>query len=284
MEITFYGVRGSIPAPGSETFRYGGNTVCVQVTLADGTIVILDAGSGMRPCGRALLQKQYKMPINILHTHAHWDHLMGVPFFAPLYQRETWVRTWPMATPGQREAQRKRIMFDSNHFPVRADDLPARFENMDDDSPVWRIGSAAVRRIALNHPGGAQGFRIDDEDGRSLAFLTDNELSPPGPVQTSMDELARFSASVDVLIHDSQYVAADLPAKHGWGHSIVPDVLKLAKMAETRHVALFHHDPERSDDALDAIGATVRRWIDTHAPHITATMAYEGLILRPSAP
>src|SRR6185436_5253096 len=96
----------------------------------------------------------------------------------------------------------------------------------------FRVGSATVKRIMLNHPGGAQGFRIDDADGRSLAYLTDNELSPPGPVVTSLDELARFASGVDMLIHDAQYIAADMPAKLGWGHSTIDDVLDLACKAE----------------------------------------------------
>ncbi len=133
-----------------------------------------------------------------------------------------------------------------------------------------------VKRIALNHPGGAQGFRIDDADGKSLCYLTDNELSPPGPVTTSMQELARFAARTDLLIHDSQYFEADMPVKRGWGHSTVEDVLRLTKLAETPHLVFFHHDPERDDDALDALGARANEQLHAESSPTHATVAREG--------
>ena len=279
MDVIFYGVRGSIPAPGPNTVRYGGNTVCVQVTLADGTIVIIDAGSGLRECGRVLAQQKLQMPVNILHTHSHWDHLIGIPFFSLLYRPDGWVRTWPMFTAAQREVQRRRGMFDNTFFPVHASELPARFENMEDSGEIWRIGSAEVRRIALNHPGGAQGFRIDDADGRSLVLLTDNELTATAPV-ISMDELARFSAGADLFIHDSQYLASEMPLKRGWGHSTIDDVLELARRAEARHAVLFHHDPDRTDDALDGVARDAKQWGHDHAPETRITVAHEGLVLK----
>lgn len=279
MEVTFFGVRGSIPVPGRRTIRYGGNSVCVLAKLSDGSVIVLDAGSGMRECGKVLLQKRPRVIINILHTHAHWDHVIGLPFFGPLYDREAHVRVFPLMNPEQDKLRSMKTMFGGAQFPVRAEDLPAHIEHIQDDSPVWRIGSASVRRIALNHPGGSQGFRIDDADGRSLAYLTDNELSPPGPMTSSLDQLARFAADADVIIHDSQYVAAEWTTKRGWGHSTINEVLELARRAETPHVVLFHHDPERDDDALDAIGIAANQWLREHAGRTKATVAAEGLVL-----
>lgn len=279
MEITFFGVRGSIPVPGRSTIRYGGNSVCVLVTLVDGSVIVLDAGSGMRECGKVLLQKRPRVTINILHTHVHWDHVIGIPFFGPLYDREAHVRVFPLMNQEQDKLRSMKTMFGGAQFPVRGEDLPAHIEYIQNDSPVWRIGSASVRRIHLNHPGGAQGFRIDDADGRSLAYLTDNELSPPGPITTAVDQLARFAADADVVIHDSQYVAAERAAKRGWGHSTINEVLDLARQAETPHIVLFHHDPERDDDALDAIGVAANQWLREHACRTKATVAAEGLVL-----
>lgn len=276
MLLRFYGVRGSVPTPGPSTVRYGGNTVCVEVRLADDTLLILDGGTGLRELGKALEREQFRGPMSMLLTHLHWDHVMGIPFFGPMWRKDTHVRLFPMGSDVQQTAVQQRALFDGVHFPVRAADVPATFEFVDDDSPVWRIGSAKVTRIALNHPGGAQGFRIDDGDGKSMAYITDNELTPPGPAETSIEDLARFTSGVDFLIHDAQYFESDMPAKHGWGHSTVDDVLRLAQKSSTAHIALFHHEPERDDTELDALGARVRAWLAENAKETQGTVAREG--------
>ncbi len=281
MRVRFFGVRGSIPTPGPSTVRYGGNTVCVEATLADGTTVIFDAGTGLRELGKALLAEGKLGPYHHFLTHVHWDHIIGLPFFGPLYHRAASVLIYPLATPEQDEARARRAMFGGVHFPVRAEDLPAHVEHVPAGADEWRIGSARVSRVPLNHPGGAQGFRVDDVDGTSMAYVTDNELSPPprpgDPWPTSLDVLARFTQGVGLLIHDAQYVEADMPAKHGWGHSTTADVLRLAKLAGPGRIALFHHEPERDDDALDAIGAAASAWLREHAPSTRALVAHEGL-------
>jgi ribonuclease BN (tRNA processing enzyme) len=136
-----------------------------------------------------------------------------------------------------------------------------------------------VRRIQLNHPGGAQGFRIDDEDGTSVAYLTDNEINAEN-AKTTIDELARFADGVDLLIHDSQYLAEDMPAKLGWGHSVVTEVLRLGVLAEPKHLALFHHDPERSDSALDLIGETSQSFFKSEGKATQVSVAREGLSIQ----
>ncbi len=278
MKVRFFGVRGSIPVPGPSTMRYGGNTVCVEVRLADGTIIILDAGTGIRELGNVLLREEHKGPLNMLLTHLHWDHIIGLPFFAPLYRRDTHVRLFPAPNDVLQRAMSERVLFDGIHFPIRAVDIPAKFDFVTPDgASEWRIGSATIRRIGLNHPGGAQGFRIDDADGKSIAYLTDNELSPPGDPATTLEALARFASGVNVLIHDAQYVAADMPLKRGWGHSTIDDVLLLAKLANTPELVLFHHEPERNDEALDALGVSSNAWLLQHAKFTKATVAHEGL-------
>jgi phosphoribosyl 1,2-cyclic phosphodiesterase len=279
MRVSFYGVRGSIATPGLSTVRYGGNTVCVDVRLADGTVVILDAGTGIRELGRALLREQHRSPFHMLITHAHWDHILGIPFFAPIWRKETHMLLYPLATTAQERLRYNSILFDEIHFPVRAADIPAKIELIDAPDASWRIGSAEVSRIPLNHPGGAQGFRIIDDDGASLCYLTDNELAPPGPAATTAEALARFSQNTGLLVHDAQYVEADMPAKRGWGHSVVSDVLELARQAEVRSVALFHHEPERDDEALDRIGVSASAWLKEKNCPTQAVVAREGLTL-----
>jgi phosphoribosyl 1,2-cyclic phosphodiesterase len=277
MRVTFHGVRGSIPTPGASTVRYGGNTVCVEARLADGTLIVLDAGTGIRELGKRLIREHHAAPIHLLLTHGHWDHIIGLPFFAPLYSKDTNL-VLHAVTPLARERTRNPIIFDGEHFPVRFTDLPAHIEH-DETSDNLRIGSARVRHIELNHPGGCIGFRIDDDDGTSLCYLTDNELDPPGDVTTSAAALARFAAGASLLVHDAQYVSADMPAKRGWGHSVVDQVLALGKDAEARVLALHHHEPERDDDALDRIAADADAWTEEHAPAMKAMVAREGVEL-----
>lgn len=276
MRVTFYGVRGSVPAPGPATVRYGGNTSCVGVELSDSSRIILDAGTGIRTLGNELIKNGGTVRTSLLLSHTHWDHVLGLPFFGPLWKPDTELCIYPLINEAQERFQ--RTIFDDIHFPVSAQDIPSRvvFERPDSDS--WRIGSAVVTRIALNHPGGSQGFRIQDADGTSLAYLTDNEL-PSAENPSLLDELARFSDGVDLLVHDSQYLAQDMPAKSGWGHSVVDDVLRLGKLAEPKRLALFHHDPDRRDDELDAIGARAGTWLKENAGQTEAVVACEGMCI-----
>jgi phosphoribosyl 1,2-cyclic phosphodiesterase len=274
MQVTFYGVRGSVPAPGPNTVRYGGNTSCVEVRLSDDTTVVLDAGTGMRALGNQLLKNGQFTPVHLLLSHTHWDHVLGLPFFSPLYRRDTHLFVYPLANDAQELFQRN--IFNDIHFPVSVDDIPARLELARPDKAEWRIGSAIVKRIDLNHPGGAQGFRIEDDDGTSVAYLTDNELTAEN-AKTSIEQLARFAGGADLIIHDSQYLAEDMPAKLGWGHSVVTEVLRLGILAEPKQLALFHHDPERSDSALDLIGETSQAFIKSEGKATKVMVASEGL-------
>jgi phosphoribosyl 1,2-cyclic phosphodiesterase len=277
MKIRFYGVRGSVPTPGPTTVRYGGNTVCIDVRLADGTVLILDGGTGLRELGKELLKQElHRAPLHLLLTHLHWDHILGIPFFAPIYRKETHMLLYPLVTEIQRKAARQFALFDGIHFPVRAGDVPANLEFIEHEPDSWRIGSAVIHRIELNHPGGAQGYRIDDADGRSICYLTDNELSPPGTPATTLDKLARFSEGTDLLIHDAQYFAEDMPAKKGWGHSTIDEVLELGHKAETPHLVFFHHDPERSDDALDELGHSANERLRAQSSSTRVSIAREG--------
>jgi phosphoribosyl 1,2-cyclic phosphodiesterase len=282
MKVRFLGVRGSTPTPGISTVRYGGNTVCLELRLADGTVLILDAGTGLRELGNMLMsegQLERTPTLHMLLTHLHWDHIMGIPFFKPIWHKDTRLQIYPLANEVQQAAGRTRALFDGIHFPVRAADVPATIEFIETEPSPWRIGSATIRRIALNHPGGAQGFRIDDDGGASIAYLTDNELAPPGTAATSLDELAKFSEGCSLVIHDAQYVEADMPSKRGWGHSTIDNVLRLGQKAQTPHLVLFHHDPERDDDAIDGLVVRASEWLSENSPSTLVTAAREGVVL-----
>jgi phosphoribosyl 1,2-cyclic phosphodiesterase len=247
------------------------------VSLSDGSTLVLDAGTGMRALGASLLKRGCFSPVHLLLSHTHWDHVLGLPFFAPLYRPDTHLFVYPLANDAQELFQRN--IFNDIHFPVSVDDIPARLELARPEKAEWRIGPATVRRITLNHPGGAQGFRIDDDDGTSVAYLTDNELHAEN-AKTTVEQLAKFSDGVDLLIHDSQYLAEDMPAKLGWGHSVVTEVLRLGILAEPKKLALFHHDPERSDSALDLIGSTSQQYIKSEGKATEVLVASEGLAVQ----
>lgn len=276
MRVTFYGVRGSVPAPGPQTARYGGNTSCVEVCLVDGSTLALDAGTGLRELGNKLVEERRESTVHLLLSHTHWDHVLGLPFFAPLWSQSNRLLVYPLANDAQERFLRS--IFDDIHFPVSVENIPAKIELTRPEGPIWRIGSARVRTISLNHPGGAQGFRIDDDDGSSIAYLTDNELNIEAR-GNSLDQLARFAEGVDLLIHDAQYLQSEMPRKLGWGHSTVEDVLKFGLLARPRRLALFHHDPDRGDGALDAIAEQARLWSCDHAPSLSVLVAREALSL-----
>lgn len=251
MKITFYGVRGSIPSPGPETSRYGGNTSCVHIETASGQDLVLDAGTGIRELGKRLKQKD--TPINILLSHGHWDHIQGYPFFSPIYQPDRQIRVYTSATGSHGQICSLFDQIDGANFPLKVTELPSQSEcvteNIETDLARQNI---SVRRIPINHPGGGYGYRIE-EDGTSCVYITDNELEPPGKIPTTYGEWVEFCRGVDVLIHDAQYLESDMPHKHGWGHSLVSQVRQLAVDAEVGCLVMFHHDPDRTDTEIDFI-------------------------------
>ena len=251
MKITFYGVRGSIPSPGYDTCRYGGNTSCVHIETASGQDLVLDAGTGIRKLGKRLIEKDNT--INILLSHVHWDHIQGYPFFMPIYQPDRLIRVYTSAAGAHGQICALFDQIDGANFPVKATELPSRSERVTENvESELSKQNICVRRMPINHPGGGYGYRID-EDGTSCVYITDNELEPPGKVSTTYGQWVEFCRGVDVLIHDAQYLESDMPHKHGWGHSLVSQVRQLAVDAEVGCLVMFHHDPDRTDTEIDFI-------------------------------
>ena len=276
MTIRFWGVRGSIPSPGTSTVRYGGNTSCVSVHWPDGRILVFDAGTGIRKLGKTILPNAKE--IFVILSHPHWDHIQGFPFFLPIYEPDRRVYVFPTRLSKTMMCSLLEQM-DGAHFPVRPETLPSPPTCVTENEVDFLRGRGfAISRVATNHPGGGFGYRIENEH-RSVVYLSDNELYPPYEKATDFDGFVRFCRDADVLIHDAQYVEQDMPHKHGWGHSLVSQVCRLAATAEVRHLILFHHDPDRTDQESDSIQENARLWLGEHSQDIQCTTAYEGLAL-----
>ncbi len=276
MIITFYGVRGSTAVPGPQTAKYGGNTSCVHIELENGNDLILDAGTGIRQLGRVLAKKTN--PANIMLSHGHWDHIQGYPFFSPIYQPNRDINVYISVEKGRKLLCSLFEQMDGVSFPVKAEDLPSnnicKFKGI--ESELYEREGIKVIKRPLNHPGGGVAFRIE-ENGVSCAYVTDNELDPPYPANTQYGDWVNYLFGVDLLIHDAQYTADDMPHKHGWGHSLISQVRQLATDAEVGMLAMFHHDPDRSDADLDEIQIENEKYLKSHRAPAQSVCAAEGM-------
>src|SRR5436190_2202720 len=254
MQARVWGCRGSVAAPGADTVKYGGNTSCVEVRLASGHALVLDAGTGMRPLGVAM-QADLPVELHVLLTHLHMDHLQWLGFFRPLFAPGLDIHIWGPKSPVQHLDERIAMYLSPPLFPVRLEDVDARLTFHDAPEESVPISSALVRATNVTHQGPTVGYRIE-EDGRSLVYLPDHEPSLGADLATlpgewmSGHDLAR---DADVLLHDSQYRDDEYSAHVGWGHSCVRDVLEFANKANVEHLLLFHHDPYHSDDKLEML-------------------------------
>ena len=249
MKVTFYGTRGSCPTPGPSTLKYGGNTACVLIESNGGDKLILDSGTGIRVLGDEMVKSHEDA--FILLSHNHHDHIQGFPFFKPAYQQDRNIHIYPSETsPHQPRAILEQI--NGSYFPLDEHELKAniRFHQPDWRSQPVKINHFYVYRREINHPNGGSAYVIE-VDGKRVAYVTDNELNPPQNAATSAFEWKEFILGVDLVIHDGQYIEADMPLKHGWGHSLIGEVVDLANCSHVKQLAIYSHDPDRTDDDLD---------------------------------
>jgi phosphoribosyl 1,2-cyclic phosphodiesterase/DNA-binding response OmpR family regulator len=282
VRIQFWGTRGSIATPGSRTARYGGNTSCVEVRSARGTLVVLDCGTGARPLGRKLMSGGANgLRGNLFISHTHWDHIQGIPFFAPLFARGT---EWDVYGPkglgaSLREALAVQMQYD--YFPVTLDECSARIRFHDLVEGSFEVDDIKVSTRYLNHPALTLAYRLE-ADGAVVVYACDHEpharmLAVEGGHLAEQDRHhAEFAEGADLLIHDAQYTAAEYPGKIGWGHSPAEYVVSVGRYARVKRVALTHHDPLRDDDAIDRMIATLRQ--HPSAPDVFA--ACEGQVVQ----
>jgi len=288
MKIRFWGVRGSIPTPGPETVKYGGNTTCIEVRLNDGRIIIIGAGSGIRALGNKLVIEDMKkgpLDIDILLSHTHWDHIMGFPFFTPIFIPKNKIRVHGPVNIGDENLESIVAgQMSYNYFPVKADELSAQITYEILGEKTFKLyDDVTISTRILNHPIIDLGYRIE-ADGAVLVTVYDHEpfrnLFEGNPEDEDYDEQAKmegekaalennlrinqFMRGADLLIHDAQYTRKEyLTSKIGWGHSPMEYVVKNSILSGVKKLALFHHDPTRKDAELDLLEKIIKKRVES---------------------
>lgn len=251
MLIRCWGARGSISVSGKEYLRYGGSTTCLEIRGDDDELIVVDAGSGIRRLGNKLMAEE-QVRCHLIFTHAHWDHVLGFPFFKPVYRPSTQIALY--GSPFVQESLKHMVAgtMEAPYFPVPFVAASAHFTYHDFANRPFDIGDVAVTPIYLSHPNRGYGFKFVS-GGKTFVFLTDNELAHVHPGGLTFEDYRTFAEGADLLIHDAEYTEGQYKLTRTWGHSTYNDALRLAIEAGVKQFGVFHHNQDRSDDALDDI-------------------------------
>lgn len=254
MTLTYWGTRGTLPVPGPDSLRYGGNTSCISIETEGEPLLIFDAGSGIKKLSNHLMaNRKGRLTAKILITHPHWDHINALPFFTPLYIQGNEIEIMGSRHGDANTYQTISAQMDYVYFPVTIREFGARVFFRDLGEESFDIGNFRIDTLLLSHPGNCLGYRVSHE-GRSVCYITDNEIFPKDSSSYNPEfnsRLAEFVRGTDILIADTTYLDQEYPSKVGWGHSCVREVVELADRAQVKSLHLFHHDPDQDDDAID---------------------------------
>ncbi len=279
MEVSFFGVRGSCPCSGERYRRYGGNTACVAVRIEGDHPLILDLGTGLRALG-AVMEKELRslgqpMRATALLSHLHFDHILGLPFFAPLHDPGA---SLTVIGPAQEVGTLKESLSNAVQppfFPVHMDEFRGTVEFRDTGEDDFSVGTAKVRSRSVPHRGHTLGFRIEAE-GRVLAYLPDHQA--PLDRRTVTDNVRELCDGADLLVHDAQYTDDEFVEKSDWGHSTIPYAVRVAAESGARRLLLFHHDPSHDDREVDRMVSAARKLPDAKRLD-DVSAAHEGLVV-----
>ena len=286
MDITYWGVRGTLPVPGRKSLRYGGNTSCFSLEMPRGQFFILDAGSGIRSLSSHIMASRGgKLSAKVLITHPHWDHINALPFFVPLYIPGNEFEVLGPAQGALTMREMIAAQMDGTYAPMTLRELGARvfFRNLSEETIT--VGDVQIATMLLSHPGNCVGYRITMR-GRSFCYITDNELYPkgsPGFHPSYVDKLVGFVKDADILLTDTAYTDAQYKSRINWGHSSVSEVVAIAHAARVKELQLMHHDPEQSDDDIDRKLEDARTGLARLGSSVVCTAPVEGSRRRLSA-
>jgi len=279
MLITYWGVHGTLPTPGEAYVRYGGNTPCVSVEIGDEPLTIFDCGSGIKRLSDAIMERgTQRLSARIFISHTHWDHINTIPFFAPLYIRGNQIEVFGPHQGDLTIASAISAQMESVYFPVTVREFGARIVYRDLREERLEFGPLRIDTMLLSHPGTCLGYRLSAR-GRSLCYITDNELYPPGSPRYNsryVEQLAAFVKETDVLITDTTYRDSEYPSKADWGHSAVSQVAELAARAKVKRLHLFHHDPDQTDADIDVKLGEMRQALARLGAEVTCDAPAEG--------
>ncbi len=277
MKLRFWGTRGSIPSPGMNTVKFGGNTTCVELALDDNTLVIFDAGTGIRKLGNKIIHNNSNGTINLFLSHSHWDHIQGFPFFMPAYSENAQIKIFGCKPAFNKLKDILTNQMESSYFPVNFKELKAKIAFQEVSQNEHQLKNAQFFFIRNNHPGIAYGFKVK-QNNKSAIFITDNELLPKkNSSHTSLEEFIEFCRDSDVLIHDAHYLPEEMAETAGYGHSSYEDAFRLGVEAKVKQLVFFHHDPDRKDEEIEAIVKHYREKRDNLKISMKLDAAREGL-------